>query len=423
MLAYFLAILVAITSLSLYINAFIRPKIHRKDDFLWSGLGLFYALVLWICAGRITGAVLLGQCAGVAVAIAFIWENTKLRQAQTAESQSNQALEGFSVLTFIAQLLAKVSQLGKKKSVVTTSQPEKPSETLTTPSEEKEETATPVASTTKEETPVKNPPTETEIKPYREEVIKDTIEEVTSPPQLEKDIAISDEDKEEEKIDATPDDEEIEIDNVDAISEDVTETTENKPTTNLFGRIRNIFRKSPAETSSTSVKDELPESLLDEIDDLEEEIDPESTAVEVEEAIANLDVTEKTLEEEKDNEEVSEISQEDVEEKALEEELIIDSEEETNEEIKDKSVVVEEEKENEFEEVETKITEEKIEVMEENVNTESEIETTATSQAENLVIEEGISIQTDTQEEDKEKEIPSEDTIESLDDLFPDKKN
>jgi len=414
MLAYFLAILVAITSLSLYINAFIRPKIHRKDDFLWSGLGLFYALVLWICASRITGAVLLGQCAGVAVAIAFIWENSKLRQALIAESQSNQALEGFSVLTLIAQLLAKVSQLGKKKPIVTTSPPEKPSETLTTPPEEKEETPTPVASTTKEETPVKNQLTETEIKPHKEEVIKDTIEEETSSPQLEKNIAISDEGKEEEKIDTTSEDEEIEIDNADTTPDNETEKAENKPKINLIGRIRNIFRKSPAETSSQSVNDELPESLLDEIDDLEEEIDPESTAVEVEEAIANLDVTESSQEEEKDNQEVSEISQESDGEKAIEE---------ANEDIKDKSVVVEEEKENDVEEGESKITEENTEVMEENVNIESEIETTVTSQAENLVVEEQISPNTDTQEEEKEKEIPPEDTIESLDDLFPDKKN
>ncbi|WP_342597214.1 Ycf66 family protein [Cyanobacterium aponinum UTEX 3222] len=423
MLAYFLAILVAITSLSLYINAFIRPKIHRKDDFLWSGLGLFYALVLWICAGRITGSVLLGQCAGVAIAIAFIWENSKLRQALIAESQSNQALEGFSVITFIAQLLAKVSQLGKKKPVVTTSPPEKPSETITTPPEEKEEISPTIASTTKEETQIKNQPTETEIKAYREEVIRDTIEEVTTPPQLEKDIAISDEAKEEEKIDTTSEDEEIEIDNADTTPDNETEKAENKPKINLIGRIRNIFRKSPAETSSKSVNDELPESLLDEIDDLEEEIDPESTAVEVEEAIANLDVTESSQEEEKDNQEVSEISQESDEEKAIEEELISDSQEEANEDIKDKSVVVEEDKENDVEEGESKITEENTEVMEENVNIESEIETTVTSQAENLVVEEEISIQTDTQEEDKEKEIPPEDTIESLDDLFPDKKN
>ncbi|WPF89256.1 Ycf66 family protein [Cyanobacterium aponinum AL20118] len=423
MLAYFLAILVAITSLSLYINAFIRPKIHRKDDFLWSGLGLFYALVLWICAGRITGSVLLGQCAGVAVAIAFIWENSKLRQALIAESQSNQALEGFSVLTFIAQLLAKVSQLGKKKPVVTTSPPEKPSETITTPPEEKEEISSTVASTTKEETQIKNQPTETEIKAYREEVIRDTIEEVTTPSQLEKDIAISDEGKEEEKIDTTSEDEEIEIDNADTTPDNETEKAENKPKINLIGRIRNIFRKSPAETSSKSVNDELPESLLDEIDDLEEEIDPESTAVEVEEAIANLDVTESSQEEEKDNQEVSEISQESDGEKAIEEELISDSQEEANEDIKDKSVVVEEEKENDVEEGESKITEENTEVMEENVKIESEIETTVTSQAENLVVEEQISPKTDTQEEEKEKEIPPEDTIESLDDLFPDKRN
>lgn len=229
--------------------------------------------------------------------------------------------------------------------------------------------------------------------------------------------------KKNKKIDTTSEDEEIEIDNADTTPDNETEKAENKPKINLIGRIRNIFRKSPAETSSKSVNDELPESLLDEIDDLEEEIDPESTAVEVEEAIANLDVTESSQEEEKDNQEVSEISQESDEEKVIEEELISDSQEEANEDIKDKSVVVEEEKENDVEEGESKITEENTEVMEENVNIESEIETTVTSQAENLVVEEQISPKTDTQEEEKEKEIPPEDTIESLDDLFPDKKN
>jgi len=62
-LAYLLAIAAALGSFALYISAFFFPEVHRKSDFYWSGLGLFYALVLWVCAGRITGAVLLGQMA------------------------------------------------------------------------------------------------------------------------------------------------------------------------------------------------------------------------------------------------------------------------------------------------------------------------------------------------------------------------
>ena len=55
--------------------------IHKRDDFLWSGVGLFYALVLWFCASRITGSLLLGQVAAVALVISFNWQNLKLRKA------------------------------------------------------------------------------------------------------------------------------------------------------------------------------------------------------------------------------------------------------------------------------------------------------------------------------------------------------
>ena len=87
MLSYFLAIIIVIASLNLYLSAFIRPKIHRRDDFLWSGLGLFYGLTLWVCAGRVSGAILLSQLAIVTVAIAFMWENISLRKAWIAEEK------------------------------------------------------------------------------------------------------------------------------------------------------------------------------------------------------------------------------------------------------------------------------------------------------------------------------------------------
>jgi len=118
MLAYFLAIAIALVSVNLYLTAFIRPKIHRRDDFLWSALGLFYGLTLWVCAGRITGAVLLGQLAIGSVAIAFIWENGKLRKAWR-EDETN-TLEGFSVLSLILSIFAKTPKLGKKKKATKT---------------------------------------------------------------------------------------------------------------------------------------------------------------------------------------------------------------------------------------------------------------------------------------------------------------
>ncbi|MBE9222877.1 hypothetical protein IQ215_09230 [Cyanobacterium stanieri LEGE 03274] len=116
MLSYFLAIIIAIASLNLYLSAFVRPKIHRRDDFLWSALGLFYGLTLWICAGRVTGAILLSQLAIVTVAIAFMWENISLRKAWL--SNENNTLEGFSVLSFVLSILSKFSKPSEKKETV-----------------------------------------------------------------------------------------------------------------------------------------------------------------------------------------------------------------------------------------------------------------------------------------------------------------
>lgn len=80
MLAYVLAIAVGLGSFALYMAAFFFPEVHRKNDFIWSGIGLFYALVLWVCAGRITGGVLLGQTASVALLGWFGWQTLKLRR-------------------------------------------------------------------------------------------------------------------------------------------------------------------------------------------------------------------------------------------------------------------------------------------------------------------------------------------------------
>ncbi|MEK0181576.1 MAG: hypothetical protein EAZ78_18795 [Oscillatoriales cyanobacterium] len=83
MLAYFLALAVGLGSFSIYMAAFFFPEVHRKSDFAWSGVGLFYALILWACAGRITGALLLGQMAAVALLGWFAWETLSLRRQVT----------------------------------------------------------------------------------------------------------------------------------------------------------------------------------------------------------------------------------------------------------------------------------------------------------------------------------------------------
>ncbi|NEO26050.1 MAG: hypothetical protein F6K03_03915 [Kamptonema sp. SIO4C4] len=87
MLAQTLAIIVALGSFLFYIAAFFFPEVHRKNDFIWSGIGLFYALVLWVCAGRITGGVLLGQTASVALLVWLGWQTLSLRRAKTPTSE------------------------------------------------------------------------------------------------------------------------------------------------------------------------------------------------------------------------------------------------------------------------------------------------------------------------------------------------
>ncbi len=87
MLAHILAIAVGLGSFAVYMAAFFFPEVHRKNDFFWSGVGFFYALILWLCAGRITGAVLLGQVASVALLSWFGWQTLYLRRVVTPASQ------------------------------------------------------------------------------------------------------------------------------------------------------------------------------------------------------------------------------------------------------------------------------------------------------------------------------------------------
>jgi hypothetical protein len=96
MLTYIIAIAIALSSFTLFGIAFFSPDVHRQDDFLWSGVGLFYALVLWICAERITGAVLLGQTAAAILIISFGWQTLQLRRTP-GDAQSL----GFSLLSWL----------------------------------------------------------------------------------------------------------------------------------------------------------------------------------------------------------------------------------------------------------------------------------------------------------------------------------
>lgn len=87
MLAYVLALAVGLGSFALYMAAFFFPELHRKNDFIWSGVGLFYALVLWVYGSRITGGLLLGHAASVALLGWSISQTLQLRHQLTPEAQ------------------------------------------------------------------------------------------------------------------------------------------------------------------------------------------------------------------------------------------------------------------------------------------------------------------------------------------------
>lgn len=98
MLINILAIAVGIASLLLYLTAFVLPKLHRKDDFFWGSVGLFYALNIWVCRESFHGAILLGQLAVCAFLFSFIWQTWRLR-VLTPEKQD------FSLLDWIQGIL------------------------------------------------------------------------------------------------------------------------------------------------------------------------------------------------------------------------------------------------------------------------------------------------------------------------------
>ncbi len=116
MLSYALAIAVTLSSLVLFSTAFLISDIHRRDDFLWSGVGLFYALVLWFCARNITGAVLLGQAAATVLIVSYSWQTLKLRKAVANPTKAS-AINNFSVLQKLNGLL-KRTQLQPQPEVI-----------------------------------------------------------------------------------------------------------------------------------------------------------------------------------------------------------------------------------------------------------------------------------------------------------------
>ncbi|MGL4620163.1 MAG: Ycf66 family protein, partial [Chroococcidiopsis sp.] len=114
------ALAVAIGSLGIYLAAFFFPEIGRKNDIYWSGVGLFYALVLWVCAKQITGGLLLGQVAGVVLLGWYAFQTLQLRRQLTPQQQQTAVPSAAQVKSNVQEQVTKISplqklsQLGKK---------------------------------------------------------------------------------------------------------------------------------------------------------------------------------------------------------------------------------------------------------------------------------------------------------------------
>ena len=105
MLINLLAIAVGLGSLILFSTAFFLPKLHRRDDFFWGSVGLFYALDLWVCRESFRGGVLLGQVASCALLFSLGWQMWRLR-VQTPDVQQ------FSLLDWLSSSLFPKKQVG-----------------------------------------------------------------------------------------------------------------------------------------------------------------------------------------------------------------------------------------------------------------------------------------------------------------------
>ncbi|MFM1843167.1 MAG: hypothetical protein RLZZ490_1909 [Cyanobacteriota bacterium] len=121
MLALMLSGVIGSASLVFFFSAFFAPRLHRKDDFLWSGFGFFYALILWICAQRFTGAILLGQLVGVCLILAFAWQTIRLRG--TIANQGIAEVEPFSLLDWIGGGLKRKPKIPQVEPTPATSAP------------------------------------------------------------------------------------------------------------------------------------------------------------------------------------------------------------------------------------------------------------------------------------------------------------
>ena len=289
MLPYGLAIAVGLSSSILFLTAFFMPKIHRQDDFFWSGLGFFYALILWFCASQFTGTLLLGQLAVVALLISYSWQVIQLRKALINPGEQKK-LDRFSVTGFIGgffnrspKAVSSTSEKVEEEKVQEVEETEKVSETPVE-TEEEETDSFPIIPVT--EDTIEEAAKETTAEENIVDETASTVQE-TTPETEESNIPSENQDTEVETTTATESEPES------TSSDRVSDKTEKKP--GLFNKIfkrGNKEQKSAPESQSSVINTKLDELLDD-----EEVETPSDEIAEVETPVSAETTTEPEVEE------------------------------------------------------------------------------------------------------------------------------
>ena len=140
MLAKILAVLVGLSSVSFYGLAWTFPQLSRRYDVVWAGAGLFYALVLWVCSGQVTGAIALGQLVIIGLLGALAWQVLQLRSGTPGESPA--LAQGMGAIALAGAVRSRVTGLSlfKRESIEETAKPNAPAEVKPEPKPATEET-------------------------------------------------------------------------------------------------------------------------------------------------------------------------------------------------------------------------------------------------------------------------------------------
>lgn len=116
MLAIALAFVMGLGSVLWYGLAWVFPPLSRRYDVILAGMGLFYGLVLGVCAGQVTGAIALGQMVVVALLGTLAWQVLQLRSGTAGEEagESPALAQGMSWTALVGRVRSRVPALKTK---------------------------------------------------------------------------------------------------------------------------------------------------------------------------------------------------------------------------------------------------------------------------------------------------------------------